>query len=214
MRAPPDWWKKWKPLRWLAGFGVLFALGGAISPYFIEAEMKAPADAPPEAHFTVPQGQPVPMLDGFASYDSVEKTQAALVTAGYKPELRRDYKKRSRKYPPRDLDSLKVTGYNHLGVAGDLELVFFNDRLYLAIFDISKPGAYAEALSVAEPQLKRDRLGTAEREDGSRRVLTNVFFSAGEVGRAAGSRGFAMWQDLDLLKLRNQWEALYGLMTP
>ncbi len=214
MRAPPDWWKKWKPLRWLAGLGLLVALGAAVAPYFMDAEIEAPANAPPEQHFVVPAGTPVPMLDNFSSYDKVEKVKQILTAAEYVADFRRDRKPRSKKYPPRDLDTLVVDGYKHLGVSGRLELVFFNDHLFMAIFDVSKAVPYAEALNRAEPMLKRDKLGTAEYVDGNRRVLTNVYFTAGPVGRAAGSQAWAMWQDMQLVKLRNEWETLYGLITP
>ncbi|MEK6806282.1 MAG: hypothetical protein AABY95_06510 [Pseudomonadota bacterium] len=214
MQGPPDWWKKWKPLRWLAGGGVLIALASELAPRLSEVEILAPADAPPEQHFVVPAGVPVPFLDNFSSYDNLEKAREMLSAAGYTADFSRNRKPRSRKYPPRDLDTLTVGGYKHLGVTGRLELVFFNDNLYMAIFDVSKAGPYAEALNQAEPHLKRDKLGTAEYVDGNRRVLTNVYFTAGPVGRAAGSQGWAMWQDLKLVQLRNEWEVLYGLITP
>lgn len=214
MRSPPDWWKKWKPLRWLAGLGLLTGLGAAVAPYFISTELEASPQAHPEAHYTAMKGDPVALLDGFRSYDSIEKTGDALTAAGYTPETLRNHKPRSRKYPPRDLDSLTITNYKHLGVTGRMELVFFNGALYQAVFDVSQPDSYAPALTAAEPLIKRDRLGTAELRDGNRRVLTNVYFSANPVGHAAGSRGWVMWQDLELVKLINQWEVEYGLILP
>lgn len=212
--APPDWWKQWKPLRWLAGLGLLMSFGAAVAPYFISTEIQAPANAPEAKHFTVPVGEPVLLIGGLHSYDKLEAVRETLRAEGFEPELLRDRKPRSRKYPPRDLDTLVIANYKHLGVNGRLELVFFNNNLLMAVFDVSQAEPYAAALSAAEPQLKRDKLGTAESNDGNRRVLTNVYFSAGPVGRAAGSHGWAMWQDLKLAQLRNEWEALYGLILP
>ena len=214
MRSPPDWWKKWKPLRWLAGLGLIAAFSAAISPYFISTEIEAPKDAPDEYHFTMPTGQPLALLDSFHSYDKIETVQEALSAAGYTAQLLRNHKPHSSKYPPRDLDSLIVVQYRHLGVDGRLDLNFYNGYLFQAVFDVSKAEPYAAALESAEPALKRSKLGTAEAVDGKRRVLTNVYYSAGPVGRAAGSSGWVMWQDLKLVKLRDEWEAQFGLITP
>ncbi len=215
MQGPPDWWKKWKPLRWLAGIGALAALGGAVAPYFIEVGVEASPEALEKTlTYSTPSGTPVALLDQFKSYDKPEQVEEALSAAGYAPTLTRNRKPRSKNYPPRDLDSLVVINYKHLGVEGRLDLVFFNGALMQAIFDVYKAAPYAEALGAAEPGLKRDRLGTAELRDGDRRVLTNIFFSAGAVGRAAGSEGWAMWQDTGLVKLASEWEAQFGLVTP
>ena len=60
--SPPDWWRKWRPLRWLAGGGVLIALalwgrsmldnGGAETEVAEAPAAEAPAPAPAEPAIT------------------------------------------------------------------------------------------------------------------------------------------------------------------
>lgn len=156
--------------------------------------------------------QGVPLLGDFVSYESVAEAQARLAAMAYRFERSRSYKLRSRKYPPRDLDTLTVENYVHLAAPGRLALEFFNDRLYEASFEPEEAGIrrYAAALHAAEPGLKRDRVGKSESLRGELRIAANVDLARSKVGRSLDTRPYVLWQDLRLKRQLAEWENAYG----
>lgn len=205
----PEWWKKWKPLRWLAALGVV---AGIVSAFFGARALLAPAAHPETALYRQVQAG-VPILDGFRSYASLADVSAALTGGGYRWTHTPLHKPPSPKYPPRDLDTLRVADYRHLGVAGDLRLEFFNDRLYEAHFAPRDAEQYRQRLHAAERRLRRDRNGKAELVAGNLRLTTNVDLVASDVGRAYGAEPYAIWQDLGLIAQRERWDAAYGVVA-
>ena len=66
---PPAWWKKAKPLRWLAILGILFV---AVSVLWTAKVVIAPGPHPETQKFTAVAADPVAMIDTLKSYDSVD----------------------------------------------------------------------------------------------------------------------------------------------
>jgi hypothetical protein len=200
---PPEWWKKFKPLRWAAIGGIVFV---AVSVLYTAKMVIAPSAHPEKGRFTETVADPVPMIEGLKSYDSVESVRAKLDAAKAQYTHKPVRPAPSSKYPPRDRDTIAAGTFKHLGYEGQLTLEFFNDRLYEATFVPAAPGPYAEALHKADKRLKRDRNGRSQQIIGNLRVATNVDFAVTDVGKSLQTRPFIIWQDLRLVQLLDEWD--------
>lgn len=200
---PPAWWKKFKPLRWLAILAMAF---GAYSVFWTAKSIIAPPEHAERERFLGTVADPVPFLDGLKSYDSLASVKARLDAAAIAYTVESSRPAPSRKYPPRDRDTLVAKAYPHLKNNGELTLEFFNDRLYEASFVPDSADDYAPALTAAEPRLKADRNGRAERTSGNLRLASNVVFAATDVGRSLRTKPFVIWQDVRLTTLLDEWD--------
>lgn len=200
---PPEWWKKFKPLRWAAVLGIGFVIASA---FYTAKVMIAPSAHPEKGRFTDVATDPVPMLDGMKSYDSVDSVRARLDAAQVQYTAHTVRPAPSGKYPPRDRDTLQASAYRHLGIEGQLTLEFFNDRLYEAVFVPYEPEAYAGKLHAADPRLKLDRNRRADQVVGNLRLASNVDFAITEVGRSLQTKPYVIWQDLRLVNLLDEWD--------
>lgn len=165
---------------------------------------------PQTAHFSEVATSRQTLADVFHSYDSVEKVISQLDKAELSWSRRGSRRPPSRAYPPRALDTLTIVEYTQLGEPGSLTLEFFNDRLFEAQFEPKDPDAYARKLHQREPQLKRDRNGRVERIVGDLRFASNTDLASSFVGRSLTTKPYAIWQDLRLVRERNDWDAKYG----
>ena len=205
---PPDWWKKWKPLRWLA---VLTIIGGAASGLWSGVKLVMEPDAHPETgEYMAVVDQRESFMGTFNSYDSVAAVTAQLGTAGYPWVHKKNHRMVNADFPPRDLDTVLVEGYEHLGSKGSLTLKFFNDRLYEAEFSPAQPEGYAGPLRKAYPAFKRDRVGKMELVTGTLRIASNVELAISPVGKGLRTSPYVIWQDQRLIRQRNQWDESYG----
>ena len=200
---PPEWWKKVKPLRWAAIFGILFVVGSMV---YTAKMVIAPGVHPEKERFTDVAADPVVFLDKLSSYEALDTVRAQLDQAQVKYTVTSVRPPASAKYPPRDRDTLVANAYAHLGVEGQLTLEFFNNRLYEADFVPSEIAEYAEKLHKADPRLKKDRLGRAERIVGNLRVASNVDFAATDVGKNLQTKPYVIWQDLRLTGELDEWD--------
>lgn len=161
--------------------------------------------------FTDRAADGVAMADLFLSYESIADVSAKLDYDHLPAERTSSHKPPSRSYPPRDLDTLEVRAFTHLGQSGQLTLEFFNDRLYETRFapeDLRDD--YAKSLHDADAELKRDVTGNIDVTRGSLRVTSNVDLASSKVGRALHTRAFVIWQDLRLKQQLKLWEDTYG----
>lgn len=206
---PPEWWKKIKPLRWLLGFTVLFAIASHIYRDDISELLMVHPETP---IYLARDPNPVLLMDGLKSHEGVDAVTALLAERQLRADARRVKKPGTSRNPPGNLDTLKLAPYLHLGIEGELTLEFFNDRLYEAYFLPSDTARYLRALKPAEPSLKRDQRGYYELLQGPRRVASNIEFSLSEVGRATGATAFIVWQDTRLVRERAQWDRDFGAL--
>lgn len=282
---PPDWWKKWRPLRWLAGLIVALALYSWFGPEGDDpppprtAAAKArpaatPADvaraAPPAATaeptpvpatpgpttppratpapsavatatvaptpgptdpaeaaiyeeaapppgaeseiaaFTRIERDPVPLLGNYRSYMGVDAVIYDLEQAGFQPQLESMHARVPGDVPPRNLDIVTVHQFRHWGVQGQLELQFFNDRLYQAEFEPDEAEPYRNAQRRELPQLKREGSGRSELIQGDLRIASSLDLAVSEVGRRLRTRPFLLWQDRRLLRQRDEWDRRFA----
>lgn len=117
-------------------------------------------------------------------------------------------------HPARDLVTLELSPFTHLGVEGRMTLDFFNDRLMEMTFIPQDASAYAAALARAEPGLRRDNTGRRERINGHRRIASNVEQLSTPAGRQLGSTPFTLWQDRRLRAQLDDWDARFGHFAP
>jgi hypothetical protein len=216
---PPEWWLKYKPLRWLLAALVLYWIFGTLLPRF-RAESPPPAASPvevpdtaaepeapyPKAAYTQVEAQRVRMMDVLRSYDSVATVQALLAQRGYTAELSTIKRKPpSYRYPPYRNDTLAVSKYKHEAYEGRLTLEFFNDRLYQAYFVPAQPAEYLRWLRSRGFELPIKRTGRSSLTQGHLRITTNIDFASSEVGRTVRSTPFVMWEDLRLVQQMQAW---------
>ena len=199
---PPEWWQKWKPLRWLAVATIIFSL--ASMSWTVKQYL--PPDEHPQTDFYKSVEAQREDLGGFRSYDTLDAVRATLAAGSYTATLSQLHSTPSAAYPEHKMDTLTVEKYRHLDQPGQLTLEFFNNRLYEVDFNPAEPKAYAAALHRALPNLKSNQAGDTEWINGSLRVSSNVDLAANAVGQSLGSNAYVIWQDLRLIRQRNQWD--------
>lgn len=151
-----------------------------------------------------------PLTAGLVSYASVDDVSLALRSGRLNVQRRTLSRPPDPRYPPRTLDTLTVAHYSLLGTRGQLTLQFFNDRLFEIGFRPDDPGACARSLRAADSKLKRDANGRAECVSGSQRVATNCDLAASDVGRSLNTEPYVLWQDLRLVRERDDWDLRFG----
>lgn len=209
---PPEWWKKFRPLRWavigLCAFGLYSWLDlGKQAVVALQKPHAATAD------YTAVAPNPVDLMPPLRSYSSVADVEAILKQAEYgwrKSEIRTPA---TPDHPPRNLDTIVANGYRHLDVAGELTLDFFNDRLMEAAFIPSDPQAYVQQLRRQGIRASRNENGRAELIRGHQRLASNVELAVTEVGRNIGTTPRIIWQDLRLIAQRDEWDQVYGVIA-
>ena len=200
---PPEWWKKAKPLRWLA-IGTIVAVVGSV--FWTAKTIMSPPIHPEKEKYMVVASDPVLFLDGIQSYDSLESVRTRLDAGKTVYTVVPVHPKPSAKYPPRDRDTLQSATFKHLGVEGQLTLEFFNNRLYEATFVPGAVDEYVDALHKADPRLKRDRNGRSEQFVGNLRIASNVDFALTDVGKDLHTKPYVIWQDLRLTRQLDEWD--------
>ena len=198
----PEWWKKWRPLRWIAVGTIIFSLA---SVSWTVKQYMPPSEHPDTALYTAVEDQRVD-LAGFRSYDTMEAVQSVLAAGHFTATLAQLHSTPSAAYPEHKMDTLTVEKYRHLDQPGQLTLEFFNNRLYEVDFAPAEPKIYALALHKAIPELKSNQAGDTQWISGALRVSSNVDLAANAVGKSLGSNAYVIWQDLRLIRQRNQWD--------
>ncbi len=208
---PPMWWKRWRPLRIVAlgiiGFSI-YSTTWTIKKYVI----------PPEPHpltalYTSSPAQKVDLAE-FHSYENLQAARDQLVKAGYEVGAKTLHTPFSELYPPHDMDTLSVEGYRHLDNEGTLNLEFFNNRLYEVEFIPLDSASYSPALHRAYPDLQRNRIGDALLLNGNLRISSNIDLVRSTVGQSLRAKPFVIWQDLRLVRQRDQWDKDYSAINP
>ena len=212
---PLKWWHKLRPLHWLFS---LLVLVGALHGLEIMGLVKLPGGGitgllgrgpHPETEHYLGREDGVEFLPGIRSYSSMRSAEQVLNRNGYTDRvLERSHSSVSPDYPPYDFDAFVVAGYRHLGESGVLTLRFFNDRLFQAEFVPGKPQLYVRRMGVL--RLRRDRNARAERVDGNLRIASTVGLAVSKVGQHLKSEPYVIWQDLRLIRQRDEWDLRFG----
>ena len=207
--APPDWWKKYRPIRLLAlgllGYGVWSWID--IGHEVVKANREPHPDT---AAFTAVLANPVDLIAPLRSFQSLEDVQDVLRRGDYSWRGVRIPTPGTHRYPPRNLQTVVVNGYLHLEVPGQLTLEFFNDRLYEASFVPDQPADYAPRLAGIGLKASRGDNGRATILDGPRRVVSNVQLAITEVGRNLRTTPRVIWQDTRLVEQRDSWDLRFA----
>lgn len=212
---PPLWWKRSRPLRWVVVIAVVGAIAhsleltrflrlpGSSVPSFLKGDPH-----PESAQYTrVAVG--VPMVDRFRSYQGVDSVTAELTSAGFNQvSTTSRHAVESAEYPPYGFHTLVVAGYKHLGEEGQLTLQFFNGRLYQAEFVPKDAEDYARRARTLG--LERDANARREKVEGDLRLASTVDLAVSNVGKHLRTEPFVLWQDLRLIRERDQWDAKFG----
>lgn len=151
------------------------------------------------------------LTQGFRSYASIAQVETRLRVSGHADWLHDvRHAKPSSDYPPYDFDSLEVAGYRHLDVPGVLTLQFFNDRLFQVEFVPTDPQAYVGRMGVLK--LRQGRNARAERVSGNLRIASSVGLAVSKVGQHLRSEPYVIWQDLRLIRQRDEWDLHFGTL--
>jgi len=200
---PPEWWKKAKPLRWIAILGILFV---AVSVLYTAKVVIAPGKHSEFARFTEVAADPVVMIPPLKSYDAVGAVREALDAQKVKYTVAPVCPAESSKQPPRNTTTIVAEAFVHLGVPGELTLEFFNDRLFEATYVPSELDDYLEKLHASDKRIKRERTGRTEVVIGNLRLATNVDFASTDTGRSLQTKPFVIWQDLRIKGQLDEWD--------
>jgi hypothetical protein len=212
---PPTWWRKLKPLRWLVALLIaVWVLNALDLMRFVKLPEKAiPAFLKPEPHPDSTQytrvAVGVTLCDRFRSYEDLQSVTSSLSASGYEQWTTNSRRAvESSSYPPYGFDTVKVQDYVHLDSRGKLTFQFFNNRLYQVEFVPTDAEAYARKLRVLD--LPRDANARAEKVTGNLRVASTVDLAISTVGRQLRTEPFVIWQDLRLVRERDQWDEKFG----
>lgn len=203
---PPEWWKKFKPLRWLAILTIVAGVGSTF--WGVKEIVLAVKDHPETERYQAMEAAPVLLAGQFNSYTSVSMASDQVAKAGGTPAIVNNHRPPSEKYPPRNLDTLTAEKFSLEGDVGTLTLEFFNDRLFEVRFEPEDAEGYAQTLD--RNGIKREKQGRVDRTDGSLRIATNVYVAISDVGRANGMKASVQWQDLRLVQQLEEWEKTFG----
>jgi hypothetical protein len=212
---PPQWWKRAKPLRWLiAAIAVIWIVHALdLLRFVMPSRDSMPAflkgDPHPDTALYTRMAVGVPMMEAFRSYEDLATVTKALTAAGYdgwSTQSRRA--EESPRYPPYALDTVQLSGYKHLDNKGALTLRFFNNRLFQAEFIPEDAEAYARR--VRKLGLPRDANARAEKTEGNLRIASTLELAISPVGRQLRSEPFVLWQDLRLIRERDDWDQKFG----
>lgn len=213
--APPSWWRRAKPIRWIVALAAVawIAHSFQLTRFLRLPERSVPGFLRPEPHPEAAQytrvAVGVPMLDRFHSYENLQTVTTTLTGAGFerwKTTSRRAAESSS--YPPYGFETVVVEGYRHLGDEGRLTLQFFNNRLFEAAFVPADPEHYSRRLRPLG--LQRDANARAEKVDGHLRLASTVDLAISAVGQHLHTEPFVLWQDLRLVRERDQWDEKFG----
>ena len=212
---PPSWWRRAKPLRWIIALAALLWVVYAFDLMrFVKLPEKAipgflkAAPHPESAQYTR-TAVGVTLVDRFRSYEDVQSVTSALTAAGFENWITTTRRAQSSsEYPPYRFDTVKVQEYRHLESPGQLSLQFFNNRLYQTEFVPTDAEKYARKLRALD--LQRDANARAEKIVGNLRLASTVELAISPVGRHLGTEPFVIWQDLRLVRERDQWDEKFG----
>ena len=212
---PPLWWKRFKPLRWiLLGLAVIWLAHAFDLLRFLKLSDRAvpsflKGDPHPDTALYTRMAVGVPIMDAFRSYEDVATVTKSLSSAGYDNWTAQSrHAEDSPRYPPYALDTVQVSEYTHLENKGALTLRFFNNRLLQAEFVPNDAEAYARR--VRKLGLPRDANARAEKTDGNLRIASTLELAISPVGRQLRSEPFVLWQDLRLIRERDDWDQKFG----
>jgi hypothetical protein len=96
--------------------------------------------------FTDVPADRVTLIDFTQSYSSIADVERHLNEANIKHAVNRPPPSASTSRPPFLVGTIEIAGFTHLGVAGNLELSFFNDRLAAARFFPTDQSEYLRKL--------------------------------------------------------------------
>ncbi len=183
---------------------------GIASAWLFHRAQQAPVAHAESASFRQLDAERVLLADTFRSQDSEAAITTPLRAAGL--NLSRTVLQRpdNPRHPPWAMVSVTVSGYRHLDNEGTLVLEFFNDRLMEVDFRPDDAARYAPRLRRAVPGLRGIGTGHAELVAGPLRVWSSVELARSAVGRSLGSEGLVLWQDLRLIRQRDDWDARFG----
>jgi len=168
--------------------------------------------AHPDTGLYTDRQQGLVLAAGLSSYASLEEGVAHLEARHHKVLRQRLARPPDIRYPVHVLDTLTVMDYPLLGTQGRLRLEFFNDRLYEVNFKPDDAAVCLATLRRSDRGLQRDRNGRAERVQAALRVATNVEMASTSVGEALGTEPYVLWQDLRLVRERDDWDERFGAL--
>lgn len=170
-----------------------------------------PSQHPETARFTQ-RHDGLPLAASWMSYASIVEIGRGLDLQHFVPERRTLARPPDRRYPPHALDTLTVEHYPLLGTQGQLSLQFLNDRLFEVGFRPDDAALAAATLQRQNPQLQRDANGRAERTEGELRLATNLELAVSSVGSTLDTEPYVLWQDLSLIRERDEWDQRFGAL--
>lgn len=214
-----------RPLRWLFVLVAVAVVAGIVWANWPKRQLPAAitvtgADGEPEEAVTaeavraaytasVPEARRLTFFAPFRSYAHLGDLRNELEQTGYEPQFNAHHVRVPADLPPSDLDIVTVKGYRHLDQPGTLELQFFNDRLYQLEFQPDDARAYREKFR-EQWQLAREKSGRSEFIAGPLRIASSLDLAVSDVGQALHTRPYALWQDLRLIKQRDDWDQQFA----
>jgi len=176
---------------------VVLALAGAFVPF--SGDITAWEYYRPTS-FTDVAAERAALFDGIQSYQSVQEFKTSFAGSQYGlTEKEEKPSARTGGRPPHDIDKITVKGYDFHGFTGDLEAIFFNDRLMSTIFRPSDLSRFIESLSMTQ--------GLAF--DSEKRALVPPYTLVRR-GYDYKGRGYVIWTDTRLQKESRLWVMKYS----
>lgn len=143
---------------------------------------------------------PAMLIDGFASYQSVEGVKKRLEQAALFWQVLEDsHLGQKDRRPPFNIYTISVRGYTHLSCAGELIFYFFNDRLMETRFFPDEPHEYISSL--------KKHFGASFQETNEVQVAQ---YARMWLASDYTKRQYVGWQDVRLAEEQQQWIKNYS----
>lgn len=152
-------------------------------------------DSYSEVSFIKVESERTKLINGIESYQSIEEFKSFLSRSSFQWEDK-EGQPSPKGRPPFNMYTVTIKNYSHMGFPGQLEIIFFNDRLAITTFYPLEIEKYVETLVKAEV-IKLDT-----NREAKIYPYTHVW--------VARQRKFVGWSDIRLDKEINLWIRRYS----
>lgn len=149
--------------------------------------------------FTDVESERAKLIDGIESYQSIQEFKELLKKAKYKCDFEEENNASQEGIPPHNIYIISVNNFSNIGYIGNLQNLFFNNRLYSTKFYPQDFEGYISALKKLE-KIDPDKTGRIKIGN-----YTKISLHGG-----SGREKFIVWSDIRLIEEMLIWYKRYG----
>lgn len=153
----------------------------------------------PPVSFVKIESDRTKLINGIKSYQSIDELKSLFGPSSFQWDVGKESRPSLNGRPPFNMHTITVKNYSHLGVTGELNISFFNNRLITTMFYPSEVEKYIETLCKVE-RIKFD----------NNREITMSPYTRVRYGSDYKNRKYIEWSDIRLDKEVELWIKRYS----